>query len=166
MNISLYVLADKFLQAAERLSDLELDEQTIADTLEGLEGEIQIKATNCVMFAKGCRAEADAIGEAIKAMQSRQKAKYRRADAVEQYVLDNMLRTGISKIESPYFALSVRDNPPSVVIDDAMGIPAEFMRQPETPPPMPDKALIKAALNANPLICWAHLERGKRLDIK
>jgi len=85
---------------------------------------------------------------------------------VREYLKFNMERTGISKIDSPYFRISLRQNPVSVVVDNEGSIPCEFFRYPEAPPPSVDKKAIKAAIEAGEEVNGAHLERGTSLIIK
>lgn len=165
-SLALYTLADEFLQASERLSDMDLDEQTIADTLEGLQGALEVKATNVAMFVKNLDATAEAIKQAESSMSSRRKAIENRSQHIREYLLSNMERTGISKIECPHFKISVRENPASVVIDMLPAIPADYLRQPDPPPPLPDKKLIAQAIKDGFQVPGAHLERSKRLEIK
>lgn len=166
MPVTLYRLADEYTQAAVKMADLELPEEVIANTLEGLAGELEVKATNVAMFVRNLEASADAIKQAEAEMASRRKAIENRAKRVRQYLQYQMERTGITKIECPYFKLAVRDNPPSVVIDQEGSIPERFMRVPEPPPPAPDKKAIAEALKHGEDVPGAHLERGKRLEIK
>lgn len=72
----------------------------------------------------------------------------------------------MKKIQSPEFTVSVRANPKAVMIAADAILPAEFMVQPPTPPPRPDKAALKEALEAGRTVegCW--LEQGERLDIR
>lgn len=163
---SLYVLADAYRVAADQLADLDLPPEVVADTLESLSGDMETKATNVAMFARNLEAVAEQIKVAEGTMAARRNAIERRAERIREYLKANMLRTGISKIECPYFKLAIRDNPPSVVIDAAGSIPAEFMRQPEPPPPTPDKKAITDALKAGQVVSGAHLERSQRLEIK
>lgn len=164
--IALYQLADEYAVAVQRLSDLELDDQTIADTLEGLQGALEIKATNVAMFARNLEAAAEQIRQAESAMAARRKAIENRAGRIREYLMVNMEKAGISKIECPYFRIAVRENPPAVVIDMQGEIPQEFMKQPEPPPPSPDKKAIAEAIKAGRSVPGAHLERGKRIEIK
>jgi len=163
---ALYTLASEYRDAAERMADLDLDEQTIADTLQGMAGELETKATNVAAFARNLEATAAAIKDAEAEMAKRRKAIERRSESLRAYLLNNMLRVGISKIESPMFRLVVRDNPPSVVIDDAALLPAQYLTSPEPPPPAPDKKAIGDALKAGEVVPGASLARGKRLEIK
>lgn len=164
MNLSLYAIADEYMQAVSTLSDLDLPDEVIADTLESLQYPLEQKATNVAMFARNLEATAEAIREAEGEMAKRRKALESRAASIRSYLLQNMVRAGVTKIECPMFKLAVRDNPPSVVIDG--DVPAEFMRQPEPPPPVADKKAIGEALKAGREVPGAHLSRGQRLEIK
>lgn len=164
--ITLYSLADEYQQAAHRLADLDLPDEVIADTLEGMAGALEVKATNVAMFARNLEASAEAIKQAESDMRSRRQAIENRAKRIRSYLQTQMERTGITKIESPYFKLAIRDNPPCVVIDSEGSLPERFMRVPEAPPPAPDKKAIAEALKHGEDVPGAHLERGRRLEIK
>jgi hypothetical protein len=99
-------------------------------------------------------------------MAARRKALENRAARIKDWVLANMMVAGIQKIECPYFRLAVRANPPAVEIYEPGLIPAEFMRQPEPPPPSPDRAAIKAAIVEGREIAGCKLTHGMRLEIK
>jgi hypothetical protein len=163
-NLALYQIADEYLLAVDKLADLDLDDQTFSDTLESLSGDMEVKSSNVAMFVGNLEGSAKLIREAAKAQVARADAIERRSERIRQYLLDNMLRTGITKIECPYFVLSVQNNPAKVIIDG--DVPDEFMRQPEPPPPAPDKKAIGEALKTGLTANWAHLEQGKRLVIK
>ncbi len=162
----LFVLAQEYRAAADQMADLDLDEQTVLDTLEGMSGDLEVKATNVAMFVRNLESTAVAIKEAEGQMAARRKALERRAERLQTYLRDGMLLAGIQKIESPYFVLSIKNNPPSVAIDEPGLIPAEFMKQPEPPPLSPDKKAIADAIKAGREVPGARLLRGVRLDIK
>jgi hypothetical protein len=163
---ALYVLAADYRAAADKLADMDLDDQTIADTLESISGDLEVKATNVAMFARNLEATALAIKAAEADMAARRKAIERRAESLRSYLLANMITCGIKKIESPHFTLTVRDNPLAVDVFAPEQIPAEFMRQPAPPPPAPDKVAIKEAIKSGMVVNGARLTQGQRLDIK
>lgn len=166
MNTSLYVLTGEYLTAAEHLSDLELDDQTIADTLEGLAGTLEVKATNVAAFVRNLESSADAIKAAEGEMAKRRKAIENRADRLKKYLHENMERAGILKIESPHFCLTVRRNPPAVVIDAESQIPGEFYKLAPPPPLTLDKKALADAMKSGREVPGAHLHAGTRLEIK
>jgi hypothetical protein len=166
MSLSLYVLSQEYRAAADQLADLDLPEDVVRDTLESISGDLEAKSVNVASFVRNLEASAEQIKEAEAAMAARRKAIEKRAANVRKYLLDNMLAAGISKIECPYFKLAVRDNPPSVVINEPALIPDAYLTDPPPPPRAPDKALIKKAIQDGFDVPGAHLARGKRLEIK
>lgn len=163
---ALYVLANEYRQAADKLADMDLDEQTIADTLDGLSGELEDKATNVMMFARNLEATAEQIKAAEAQMAARRKAIERKADGLRRYVLGAMQATGIKKIACPHFEMSVRANPPAVEVFDKDQVPSFYMREPEPQPPVPDKSAIKAELQAGRDVPGCRLASSHRLEIK
>jgi hypothetical protein len=73
---------------------------------------------------------------------------------------------GVQKIECPHFALTIKKNPAGVEIFEPSLIPASFMRQPEPPPPAPDKKAIAEAIKEGREVPGAMLAQGTRLDIR
>jgi hypothetical protein len=163
---ALYVLAQQYRADADKLADMELDDQTLSDTLEGMGGELELKAENVVMFARNLEVTAAAIKDAEAQMAARRKAMESRAASLKRYVLENMQIAGIQKIEGPLFKLSIRENPPSVEVFELDLIPLEYMTQPEPPPPAPNKTAIKAAIAAGVDVPGAKVNRTTRLEIK
>lgn len=165
MNITLYELASEFRATADQLSDMDLPDEVIADTLEAVALPVEQKATSVAAFIRNLEAAADQIKQAEQAMSARRKAIENRAARVKDYLLENMQRCEITKIESPFFKISLRDNPPAVVIDDETKIPVDYMREiPATY--QPDKASMKSAMLDGYEVPGAHLERKKRVEIK
>lgn len=163
---ALYELAAEYRADAEKLADFDLDEATLSDTLESLGGDLSTKAESMVMLARNLESTADAIGKAQAAMGERRKAIEHRAERLRAYVLACMTDNGIQKIECPAFVISVRKNPQSVEVLDERQIPAQYMRQPEPPPPAPDKKAIADALKAGADVPGCRLTQSIRLEIK
>jgi len=163
---SLYELSNEYQLAQIKLIESDYDQQTIADTLEGLSGDLEAKSINVAMFIRNLEVTAEAIKQAEKDMAERRKAIENKTEAMKLYLKQNMVRCGITKIESPYFALTIKKNPPSVVIDDAGAIPNEFYVFPDPPAPYPDKKAISEQLKSGNVVNGAHLVQMERLDIK
>ena len=162
---ALYLLTQEFREAAEKLADAELPDEVIADTLESLQFPIEEKAKNVAMVIRNIEASAKAIKEAADAMILRAKSEENRAKNLKGYLPSAMEATGITKIESPYFVISLRNNPESVVIDAESQIPADYMR--EIPASYsPDRILIKKAIQDGYEVPGCHLTRTQSLQIK
>lgn len=162
----LFLVAAEYREMAEKLADLDLDEQTIADALEGESGALVAKGTSVAAVVRNLEASADAIKAAEQQMAARRKAIEARAKRLRQYLLDCMRMAGVQKIESPYFVVCVRANPPAVDVFDSAQVPQDYMRTPEPPPPEPDKKRIAEALKAGQDVPGCALSHGYRIDIK
>ena len=162
---ALYLLTQEFREAAEKLADSELPDEVIADTLEGLQFPVEEKAKNVAMVIRNIEASAKAIKEAADGMLARARAEDNRAKNLKSYLQSAMVATGINKIESPYFVISIRNNPESVVIDAESQIPEDYMR--EIPATFsPDKPLIKKSIQDGFTVPGCHLTRTQSLQIK
>jgi hypothetical protein len=161
----LYALVEQYREL-ERLDVEEIDEQTLADTLDGLQGEITVKATNCALFARNVETFADTVDAAAAQMAERAKRLRRKADSIRAYLLNQMRGAGITKIQAAEFTVSIRKNPAAVQIAPDAAIPQEYMVVPEPPPPSPDKRKLAEALKAGAVIDGCRLEQTERLDIR
>jgi hypothetical protein len=92
----------------------------------------------------------------------------RQEEFFTSYLLQNMQKSGITKIDAidGSFSAQVKENPPSVHIDDLAAIPSEFMRIKPPPPAEPDKNAIKEAIKAGKDVAGCHLESSLKLVIK
>lgn len=162
----LFDLAAEYRQAAETLADLDLPDEVVRDTLDGMSGELEVKATNIVAMTQEWEALVVAMKDAEGKIAARRKALENRAARVRRYLLDGLLYAGVQKIETPLFRIAVRDNPAAVDVFQPELVPADFMRAPEPPPPAPNKAAIKAALAAGQDVPGARLVQSKRLEVR
>lgn len=163
-TIRLYELSGDYLAALDALAEIEdLPPEAIADTLAGLAGAWEDKALNVARYIRNLEAEAAAIEEAKKRMDSRAKATANRAARLKEYLQAELERTGL-KPKAPDLALRLQANPPSVAIDDASLIPAGYRRTETVTTIL--KAEIAGALKAGATVPGAHLERSQRLVIQ
>lgn len=140
----LFQLVEQF-RSLEQLSEEDFDEQTLRDTLEGLQGEIEIKATNVCAHVLNLDAYAVAAKEASKALAARAARIQRRADTIREYVRLQLAASGIKKIDGPEFTIARKLNPPAVVIAPGTEVPEKYL-QPQDP--MVD-LIVKGAMEAS-----------------
>ncbi len=165
-NLSLYQLSSTYLEALDNLTDPDMDLpiEAITDTLEGLSGELEEKAVNVTKFMRNMEATAKAIKEAEADMAKRRKSLENRIKWMKDYLKGSMEHTGITKIECPYFKLSIQKNPASVVINDEKAIPDQFKEQVISW--KIDKTAIKNTLKTGETVTGAVLVNGTRLAIR
>jgi len=164
---SLRELTGERLVLQRKLDELDFDQQTITDTLEGESTALQEKVEsygyvikNMESFVESIKAEEDRIAKRRKIYESR-------VGHIKEWLKTNMIACGITKIECPAFTIAVKQNPPSVVVDEIEAIPMAYMRTPPIviPESVPDKKLIADALKAHLSVPGCHLVRSSRVDI-
>jgi len=167
-HLSLYQLSSHYVQALDFLTDPDMDlpMEAVNDTLEGLGGELEDKAVNVAKFLRNLEATAEAIKAAEASMAKRRKALEEKVKWLKDYIKSNMEATGISKIECPYFKLSIARNPAALELFDTVALPAKYKRSETVTVEHIDKAAIKTALAQGQAIPGARLTNGTRLSIR
>ena len=164
MTIALYELTAEFKAVADKLEQLELDEQTIQDTLEGYSADFDNKVISISSFIRNLEVSADAIKQAEAEMYARRKAIETKIEHLKSYVLTNMKAIGKDKVECALFKVSVRNNAPSVQIDDDSKISTDYL---VTKIDYSfDKKAIKKAIESGLVVEGASLVRSNSLSIK
>ena len=164
--MTLYELTQEYMELLSMAEEEDLDEQTLKDTFEGLDGEIEYKADG---YAKviaqinadiaGLKSEAERLTKRMKSMESNVK----NMKAALQYAME---LTGKTKFKTQLFSFGIQKNPPSVVMDELYleNIPEKYLIQQD---PQIDKKKIKEDLKAGiDLEGIAHLEQGESLRIR
>jgi hypothetical protein len=166
-QVSLYSLGDQYLALLEKLTDAEFDEATIADTIEstGIVDEFKDKAVGVVMVSRQLEAYDSAVDAEIARLKQLKDRRHKAAERLLAYLKNEMVRTGITRIESPRMVIALRDNPPSVDVFDERMIPREYMTQPKPPEPAPDKKAIAAAIKAGRNVPGCKLVKTQRVAI-
>ena len=168
-SVALYTLTSQYLELAERLANMDLDAQTVADTIEasGITDEIAVKAQGIEFVARTAEMHCPAIDAEIARLQDLKSQRQRVAQGLRDYLKTNMEGAGIDKIECPLFKFSIRKNPVSVEVFDANQIPAELWTTPAPKPPVPhpNKAEIKALLSSGKDVPGARITQWTRLVV-
>lgn len=162
---TLYEIESRYHGALDMLYDPEIPEDAVIDTLESIEGEMEMKAENYAAMIGSLEASAAAIKEAEQKQAARRKSLENKAARLRARLLDAMQAGGVPKFETPRFRIAIRANPESVAVDDEAAIPNDYKR--EIPSRFePDKGLIRAALKEGFEVPGVHLIRTTRLEIK
>ena len=104
----------------------DLDEQTVADTVEGLVNLHELLAA-IIRGALDAEAMGNAIEARIKDMNTRLGRLEGRAQRLRQIVKNAMADAHIQKLTQPDFTASLRAGQPHVTITDEQAIPESFL---------------------------------------
>lgn len=163
MNI--YQVSEQYLLALNELLAIEdLPDEVVRDTIESLQGDMEVKARNVAAYIKNIEAESFAVGEAVNQMTARKKRLDSEANKLREALKAGLQKCGMFDLKFPEFAIRVKFNPISVVVDDEAMIPLEFITEKITR--CANKALMKSCMEAGSVIGGARLERKTRLEIK
>jgi hypothetical protein len=142
--------------------DPDLDETTLADTLEGAT-DLQGRIVNICRAAREADAQADVVAIMAKDMAARKKRHEARSDRLRSIALWAMQEADISKIAAPDLTIGISKGRTSVVISDPMLIPPHLVEY----QPTPNKTLIKAELETGEVVPGASLSNsGPSLSIR
>lgn len=161
--MNLYELSTEYKSALTRLNDLDLPEQAVKDTLEGMEGELKEKCINVAAYQQNILALAQAKRDAAKRLNEQAKIIEGKAQSLIDYLDSNMKLAGISEIECPLFTVKYRKNPPSVVIEDEEKIDSKYVKEKLTK--SLDKVAIKKAIQSGEEVDGASIEQRSKLVI-
>lgn len=132
-NFSLYELSQHYQHALYEMLEIDgLDEKIIADTMEGLAGNLEVKAVNVAKYFLDLDAQVAAIRNAEMQMTARRKAVENKSQRLRDYLKNEMIACKITKISCPEFELSLRKSAGKVVINDESLIPEQYKEVRET----------------------------------
>ena len=141
------------------------------DTLDGIEGEFDIKAENIACFIKQIEGDLELIKKQKAAFERRRKAKENQLERMKDYLLECMNKTKRSKIDMPKAKITVKNNAESAKFDSekdfikmcmSKGLDA-YLRYKD---PEINKTAVKSALKSGQIIPGARLGRTQSLIIK
>jgi hypothetical protein len=159
--MKLYELGGEYRQLERMFDDVLTDEdfgQAILDTMEGLQGVIEDKATNVVKFIKNLEAEAAEAGTEIRRLQARKASRINQVESLRVYLRDCLIATDTPKVKNALFTISVTKGRDSVVVDDARLLP-QSMRTEETVYKV-DKKAVKDAIDDGADVDGARIVTG------
>jgi len=165
---ALYNLRQEYVELMTKLADMDLDAQTLADTIEstGVVESFNEKAANVVMVARQFDSHCDAIDSEIKRLQDLKKQRKNTAEKLRDYLLNNMMAAQIESIDHPLMSIKIRNNPESVEVFEESLVPSDYMSWPSMPAPKPDKTKIKTAIKTGVEIPGCKLVRSNSLLVK
>lgn len=161
---TLYELTGEYMQLLEMLDDVDnYDEQAVKDTLDGIDGELEIKAENYAKIIKEISAEVDKYAAENKRLSARRAALENRAKILKDNLCNAMKVTGKVKFKTDLFSFGIQKNggPQPIEIDYDSEIPEEYLKK------EPDETKIREALKDGEFLPFAQFkERGDHLVIR
>ena len=160
---TIYELTADYLEVLEMANNPDIPADAIADTLEAVSGEIEMKAENTAKILTELKASAENLKAEEKRLKSKRESIENNITAIKERLYTAMKVTGKTKFKTPLFSFSIGKNPKSLVVDFPERVPAEYLipQQPKV-----DNAKLKEDLNNGKVYDFAHLEQSESIRIK
>ena len=171
----LYELTNDLLVLQEMLEEA-VDDQCLLDTLEGVQGEYEIKLESCCKVIKNLEADMEALKAEAKRLSEKAKVLENNRDRLKKAMFDSMKATNTPKVKGQLFTVAIQKNGgqlPVIVDVDTNELPDELVKISESPDLEAIRSLLETyevakANGVSDKVCkYAHFgERGESLRIK
>ena len=131
MTLEFAAISYRTIRDRIRTEDPTIDEQTLADTVEGLTDLHEI-VTAIIRSALADEALATGLKSRIADMQGRLERLQDRASKRRQIAKDVMVELDLKKITAPDFTVSIRPGMPALLVLDEAAVPSIYW-QPSAP---------------------------------
>ena len=159
--MTLYDLQGEFLRLYQIITDE--DEQVFLDTLEGLQGELEIKASGYAHVMKQLEMEEDECDKVIEAFKAKKAVRFNARKRMKEALINAMDVAGLNELPAGEYTLKIAKNGGLQPLKIDGDIPDNFMKVQL----VPDNDKIRKTLNDGEKLPFAHLEeRGRHLNIK
>jgi chaperonin cofactor prefoldin len=163
--MTLYELKDEYKQLLEMLEDPDIDPQVIADTMEAVSGELDVKCDSYVVIIKKLEAQVEMIDTELIRLEKNKSALTNNIKRMKSAVLDTIQMTGQRKMQTDHFKLSIVKNggKQPMEVDEIEKIPQDYL----TMKPVANMEKIRQELEGGSQLDFARLkERGEHLSIR
>jgi hypothetical protein len=164
--MTLYDITNDYMQLMQMMEDPEMDPQTLSDTMEGIEGELEVKAESYAKVMKNLEADVVGIKAEIDRLSERKKTIENNIKKMKETLQFAMETTGKTKFKTELFSFGIRKNAPAVVMDEPYieNVPERFLKYSD---PTINRSAIKEAIQkGEDLEGLAHLEQSTSLSIR
>lgn len=140
----------------------EVEYQTVIDTLESIQGEIEVKADAYAKIIRTLEGQVDAIKKEEDRLSQKRRSLETNVKNMKLSLERAMIAMDNKKFKTTLFSFSIQKNPATLVIDKPDEIPEQFLI-PQNP--KVDNAKIKELLKTQELP-YAHLSYSESLRIR
>jgi len=125
MNLSLAAITYRVVRDRIRAEDAQIDQQTLADTVEGLT-DLHEVLTAIIRAALTDQALAIGLEGRIGEMQARRDRLQDRATKRRQIAKDVMIELDLKNLAAPDFTASIRPGIPALMVIDEAAVPSIY----------------------------------------
>lgn len=125
--MNLYQLNASYLEAVSVMEASDFDEETVKDTLDGMEYELEEKLKSCAFYIKNSESDIQGLEDEIDRLTKTKRSLENRCDRIKGYMLSSMLDSGV-EVKDPVMPVKLANCPPSIDVTDEKEIPGNYFR--------------------------------------
>ena len=164
--MTLHEITGAYQMLLELLRDAEATPEAIKGTIEGIDGELEVKLENYGKIITEIDSEALALKAEEDRLSARRKVLENSSERMKKAVEEAMRAVGKTKVKTELYSFGIQKNPASLKLADEIdfdNIPMEYVIFPE---PKIDKEAVKDAIKGGATFDWAHMEQSESLRIR
>lgn len=162
---TMYELTSDYLSILAMADDLDISPEVIADTLEAIDGEIELKAEATAKVLRELSARAEGLKAEEKRMSEMRKRIEANAESLKNRLEDMMRATGKIKFKTSLFSFAIQKNGgklPIIMDVDTADLPDDYVIINEKP----DMDAIRKMIDEGDCPYAHYGDRGESLRIK
>ena len=160
---TLHEITGQYLELYEMMESAdELEMKIIADTLDGMDGELEEKADGYAKIMAELDAEAVKFEKEADRLAARAEQLHNRSKILKDRLKRAMILCDRKKLKTSLYSFAICKNGGVAPMEvDETAVPDDYMKK------IPDTSKIREALNAGEILPFAELkDRGEHLRIK
>jgi len=163
---TLYNLTDTMKQLLNMAQSGEVEQETIDATIESmdLEQDIEEKIDGYIYVMDELDASNERIQNEIKRLRKRKKVQENNKKRMQERLYDRLKLIERDKVQTDKYTVSIRKNPPKLVVNDESNIPKRFYD--ERLPKLNKRALLDELKNSDEELKGVEVRQEERLDYR
>ena len=169
MEGTLFEITERYQQLLAFAADGDIDDEVFAETLQGIEDELELKAENYVRVIKELEIRKGSLSGEISVIQAEVDRRKELVNSIDRHIAkmkeslcNAMVATGKQKFKTEHFSFWTQKTA-EVIITDEAGVSMEYYTVPE---PTISKQKIKDALKKGENLPFARLDEKETVRFK
>lgn len=163
---TLFDLTTDLLNLYEMATEPDLDAEALQDTIDAVEGEIEVKADGYAKVIRQMDGDIATLKAEIDRLSNRKKSIENSKDRIKKSLETAMMATGKTKFKTELFSFGIQKNPASLKFTDDFDMAELDDKYIKYADPEVNKQAVKDALKSGEEIAGCYLEQTESLRIR
>jgi hypothetical protein len=167
--MKLYELTNDYRALMNAIDNEEIPEEAIADTLEAITGEIEVKADEIACLLKNLNADIAAFKAEETRLAERRKQKERAYERIKAYLAEELQKASVTSVDTARNKISFRKSESVYIANEAEFLEWALMNRDDLikyGEPSPKLTEIKNAIKGGAVIEGCELRTNQNIQLK